>query len=216
MKVPSISGTASNPCRIENRAMATPEELLQKKELILHNELLFANRIGAAVFEKPKVNFWMILIPILFLYFVYRMQKYKQGRIKFDQDFMITRRRAMDVAVEAVSLGGSPDVERVVRESTLVDEELRKSYGAWVKVLTEYYMDLLAAKGDSFESLVRSAYKNSMNFLLELNRISTAERQFYSSLRLRLSETEGAAAIIATIEERSQQLRRDMAAGIFG
>lgn len=195
--------------------MSTPEELLPKKELILRKELLFANQIGAAVFERPKVNFWMILIPILFLYFVYRMQKYKQGRIKFDQDFMITRRRAMDVAVEALSLGGSPDVDRVVKESTLVDEELRKSYGAWVKVLTEYYMDLLAAEGDTFESLVRSAYKSSMNFLLELNRISTAERQFYSALRLRLSETKGVAAIIATIEERSQQIRRDMASGIF-
>ncbi|MHC1725735.1 MAG: NF038143 family protein [Syntrophobacteraceae bacterium] len=196
--------------------MGTPEELIRKKELILQNELVFANQIGSAVFEKPRVNFWMVLIPILFLYFIYRMQKYKQGRMKFDADFMITRRRAMEVAVEALKTDTAPDFDRVVRESSLVDDALRVPYGSWAKVLTEHYMDLLAADGDTYEALVRSAFHSSMNYLLALNRISTAERQFYSAIKPRLSETEGAAAIIATIEERSQQLRRDMTTQIFG
>jgi hypothetical protein len=57
--------------------------------------------IGAAVFEKPKVSFWMVLIPLLFLYFIYRMQRYRNGRVKFDEEFMVTRRRVMDLAVES-------------------------------------------------------------------------------------------------------------------
>ena len=66
----------------------------RRKELILDRELDFANAIGAAVFEKPRVSFWMIMIPLLFIYFIYRMQKYKDGRIKFDEEFMAARRRA--------------------------------------------------------------------------------------------------------------------------
>lgn len=186
----------------------------RKKELILARELAFANSIGAAVFEKPKVNFWMILIPILFLYFVYRMQKYKTGRMKFDQEFMATRRKAMDLAVEALEADVRPDIDQVARQSGLMDV-LERPYASWLKALVDYYSDLLAANGDSFETLVRSAYRNRTNCLLILNRLNTVEKEFYSALKPQMAATEGAAAIIAAIETNSRQLRRDLAESIF-
>ncbi len=188
--------------------------LERKKELVLQRELLFANAIGAAVFEKPKVSFWMVLIPILFVYFVYRMQKYKSGRLKFDEDFMITRRRAMDVAFEAVETGGKPAVEKVVQASDLSDA-LQEAYRSWVRVLVDYYMDLLAADGNSFDSLVRSAYRSRGNYLLVLNRLNMVEREFYIALKPQLAATEGAADVIAAIETQSQRLRRDLADRTF-
>jgi hypothetical protein len=194
--------------------MAHREELAYKKELILQQELVFANHLGAAVFERPKVSLWMILVPLLFLYFIYQMQKYRNGRMKFEEDFMLSRRRAMDVAVEAVDTDAKPDVQRVVRQSGLL-EPLHGPYEAWMSVLVEFYMDLLKADGESFESLVRSAYGSSMDYLLALNRLSTVERQFYSAMRPQFAETEGAYAIINTLEERSQQLRRSLAQQIF-
>ena len=103
------------------------KSLEHKKELILQRELLFANAIGAAVFEKPKVSFWMVLIPILFLYFVYRMQRFKSGRMKFDQEFMTTRRKAMDLAVEALETGVKPNIDRVAQESDITNT-LEKHY----------------------------------------------------------------------------------------
>jgi hypothetical protein len=188
--------------------------LERKKELILQRELAFANAVGAAVFEKPKVSFWMVLVPLLFLYFIYRMQRYKSGRMKFDEEFMTTRRRAMNLAFKAVETGTRPDIDRIARESGLT-EALEKPYASWLKVLVAFYMDLLAANGDSFESLVRSAYRNRTNYLLTLNRLSTVEREFYAAVKPQLAATEGAAAVIATIETQSQQLRRDLAENIF-
>jgi hypothetical protein len=188
--------------------------LERKKELVLQRELLFANAIGAAVFEKPKVSFWMVLIPILFVYFVYRMQKYKSGRLKFDEDFMITRRRAIDVAFEAVETGSKPAVEKVVQASDLSDA-LQEAYRSWVRVLVDYYMDLLAADGNSFDSLVRSAYRSRGNYLLVLNRLNMVEREFYIALKPQLAATEGAADVIAAIETQSQRLRRDLADRTF-
>jgi hypothetical protein len=188
--------------------------LERKKELILQRELAFANAVGAAVFEKPKVSFWMVLVPLLFLYFIYRMQRYKSGRMKFDEEFMTTRRRAMNLAFEAVEAGTRPDIDRIARESGLT-EALEKPYASWLKVLVDFYMDLLAANGDSFESLVRSAYRNRTNYLLTLNRLSTVEKEFYAAVKPQLAATEGAAAVIATIETQSQQLRRDLAESIF-
>ena len=188
--------------------------LERKKELILQRELAFANAVGAAVFEKPKVSFWMVLVPLLFLYFIYRMQRYKSGRMKFDEEFMTTRRRAMNLAFEAVETGTRPDIDRIARESGLT-EALEKPYASWLKVLVDFYMDLLAANGDSFESLVRSAYRNRTNYLLTLNRLSTVEKEFYAAVKPQLAAAEGAAAVIATIETQSHQLRRDLAENIF-
>ena len=188
--------------------------LERKKELILQRELAFSNAVGAAVFEKPKVSFWMVLVPLLFLYFIYRMQRYKSGRMRFDEEFMTTRRRAMNIAFEAVEAGSRPDIDRIARESGLT-EALEKPYATWLKVLVDFYMDLLVANGDSFESLVRSAYRNRTNYLLTLNRLGTVEREFYAAVKPQLAATEGAADVIATIETQSQQLRRDLAENIF-
>lgn len=188
--------------------------LQNKKELILQRELMFANAIGSKVFEKPKVSFWMILIPILFLYFIYRMQRFKSGRMKFDQEFMTTRRKAMDLAVEALETGFKPNIDRVARESGITDA-LEKPYASWLRTLVDYYDDLLTAEGDSFDALVRSAYHNRTNYLLTLNRLSTVEKGFYTVLKPQLAATEGAAAVIATIEEQARRLRRDLAEQIF-
>ncbi len=188
--------------------------LERKKELILQRELAFANAVGSAVFEKPKVSLWMVLVPLLFLYFIYRVQKFKNGRLNFDREFMVTRRKAMDLAVEAIETDVKPNIDRVARQSGLMDA-LEKPYASWLKALVVYYTDLLAASGDSFETLVRSAYRNRTDYLLTLNRLSTVEKDFHAALKPHMAATEGAAAIIATIEEQSRRLRREMAEQIF-
>jgi hypothetical protein len=188
--------------------------LEQKKELILQRELLFANEIGSIVFEKPKVSFWMILIPILFLYFVYRMQKFKNGRLKFNEEFMVSRRRAMEIAFESVKTRSKPNIDQAVREIGLSDA-LEKPYASWLRVLVDYYTDILSAEGDSLESLTRSAYRGKTEYLLNLNRINSVEKEFYAALKPRMADAEGADEIIAIIQRESQRLRRDLADSMY-
>lgn len=186
----------------------------RKRALILDQELAFANAIGAAVFEKPRISYWMVLIPILFLYFVYRMQKFKTGRIQFDQDFMVTRRKAMEIAIEGIETGNRPDIDAIARESGLRDV-LENPYAAWLGALVEHYTDLLSATGDSYDALVRSAYRSRTDCLLALNRLGTVEKDFYAALKSQMSTTEGAAEVIANIQEQSRQLRRELAERVF-
>ncbi len=188
--------------------------IVRKKELILKQEATFANAVGASVFEKPKVSFWMVLIPILFLYFIYRMQKYKKGRHQFDQEFLITPCRALDLAVETLESGIKPDINRLVQEYGM-QNTLEKPYAAWLRALFEYYLDLLKADGDSFDQLVHSAFRNRENYLLILNRLNTSEKDFYIELRSNMSGMEGTGDIITRIETQSQQLRRQLAEKMF-
>ena len=190
------------------------KNLEQKKELILARELAFANAIGAAVFEKPKVSYWMVLIPLLFLYFIYRMQKYKSGRMKFDEDFMVTRRRALELAVESIEGDHRIDLHQEVRQYGL-SEELEKPYVSWLNALVDHYRDLLMVEGGDYDTLVREAYHTLTNYLLLLNRLNTVEKEFYAAIKPTLAAAEGAAEIIATIEKESQQLRRDLAEQAF-
>ena len=190
------------------------KELSDKKEIILQREMVFANAVGALVLDKPKVSIWMVFIPILFLHFIYRMQSYKNQRLKFGEEFMITRRRAMDIALHAAATGCEPDIGDVIRKSSL-SEPLHKPYASWVNVLVDHYLDLLAAEGASFESLVRAAYSSRSNYLLTLNRLSVAEKAFHKALEPQLAATEGAADIISKIESHSQELRRELADHVF-
>jgi hypothetical protein len=185
----------------------TLREFVRKRDLVENHEMVFANAIGAAVFEKPKVSLWMILVPLFFLYFVFLMRKYKNDRKQFDQDFLLTRRRALNAAADAVASGQPPEIGQVVRQAGLADA-LCKPYTAWVETLTGHYMDLLAAEGDSYEALVRAAYHNRGNYLLTLNRLNTVESQFYDALRPTIEAPDNAAAeIIAIIEKEARRLR---------
>lgn len=188
--------------------------LSQKKEIVLRHETEFANSVGAGLLEKPKVSIWMIFIPILFLFFIYRMKKFKDSRIKFVEEFMTARRIAMDIALEAAEEGGKikTDISAHIPE---LSEPLKKPYISWMKTLSGYYLELLAADGEDFRSLVRKAFRNRSDYLLALNRLNTAEKEFYTALAPYLDSVEGSSGITASIESISRRLRSETAGTIF-
>lgn len=196
-------------------AGADPGALARKQGIILDAERAFANAVGAAVFEKPRVSFWMILLPFLFLYFVYRMQKYKNGRLKFDAEFMTARRQALELAAAAVASGKPPPVGRAAVQAGLPDA-LERPYAAFLAALADYYAELLRAEGESFNALARRAYRSRGNFLFALNRLSAVEKEFYAALKPFMAGTAGALEVIAAIEAHSQRLRREIAERAFG
>ncbi len=195
----------------------TLENLTRKKDIILTSELIFANEIGAVLFEKPKVSYWMIFIPILFLYFIFRMQKFKNDRIKFSEEFMSVRHEAMDFALNALDASasdGSLDMNAANRYEKF-PEPLREPYASWIKSLSSLYQDLLAADGHDFESLIRRAYRNKSNYQEALEKLNHAEKEFYMALKPMMTEVEGTAAIIAKMESESRRLRAETATRIF-
>ena len=190
------------------------KDLTQKKEIILRRELAFADEIGAAVFEKPEVSYWMVFIPILFLYFIYRMQKFKSDRMKFNEEFMSARKRAMDIALGDSATGGIAETDWAAHGSEL-PAPLQKPYIYWIKTLSSHYLEMLSASGDDFESLVRAAYRNRSDYLLALEKLNNAEKDFYTALKPLMAQVEGTADIIAIIESQSRKLRSETADRIF-
>jgi len=191
------------------------ESFAHKKDLILAREETFADAVAVSVLDKPKVSLWMILIPLLFVYFVYRQQRFTSGRRQFTEDFIKTHRRTLEAACRALESGEPPDIEKIAQSST-IPTAVKPVYKSWVQVLVDHYTDLLQADGNTFDALVRSAYADRTSFLLALNQLSRAEKDLYAALKPHLNQTtEGTGEIITAIEHHCRRLRREMAETIF-
>lgn len=190
------------------------DALNRNRHLILQEELNFARAVAVSAVEKPKTSFWLVVIPILFLYYAYLIQKYKKSLARFVDDFMVTRNRAMDLAWDTVTAGGKPAIEKSEWMAAL-HGDLQRPYSLWMGALTEYYSVLLQGQGASFAELVRGRYGNRSAYLNALNRLNSAEREFYAALKPQMKAMDGAAEIIAVVEKTSRSLRREMAERIF-
>jgi hypothetical protein len=189
--------------------------LKEKSDLIRSNETTFAYSLSAIVIEKPKISVWMILIPIILVYHMYRHKSYVEGRKSFAENFLITRDRALEAAVRSIANEGPLDELAVVKEAN-IPESTKKEYAAWVRVLMAHYKDLLLCEGDSFDALVRSAYKNKTNYLLFLNMLNKSEKRFNAALKPHLqATTKGVGEIIDRMEKGSEKLRYQEADRIF-
>ncbi len=188
-----------------------PDEPESKKETILQHERMLSDAIGSAVLEKPRVSTWMIFIPILFLFFIYRMKKFKKDQVKFIEELMTVRQAAMDDAFNTAEQG-SPGLAPVPPD---LPEPLQTPYASWLQTLSNHYLALLTAEGDDFGSLVCAAYGNRNNYLGVIHRLGMAEKGFYTALKPYLDSVEGAYDIAGKIQSESCRLRSETVSTIF-
>lgn len=187
----------------------------ENKAIILEYEEKFANSVSFAVIDRPKLSTWMILMPIIFIYYFYQLKKYADGRKAFSQHFMLTRKRSLEAAATSLEVGGKPDVESIVNMSN-APTPTHSDYREWLKVLLEHYRYLLRSKGDGIGGLIRSAYETKTNYLLFINQLSRVEKQFNAALKPFLEETtQDVDQIVESIERRCETLRREDAQSFF-
>ena len=183
--------------------------------MVLEKERLFAQAVSAVVIDKPTLSLWMILIPVIFVHFFYRLNRYSQGRKDFVKHFILTKERALDETVAALESARKPDANKLAQAAN-IPEGTSKTYRAWMKVLLDHYRDLLVCEADTYENMVRAVYKNRTNYLLFLNSLSEAEKAFDRELKPHLeAETSGINSIVNKIESCSTELRRQEASKIF-
>ena len=187
-----------------------------KKDLILDYEERFAHELGLAIIPKPTVSVWMILIPIIFVFHIYRHKKYVEGRRAFAANYLIPRRQGADETMEAIRQNRPVNIDALSAETKLPSKEAQRDYRQWLTVLMAHYRDLLTAQADDFNALVKLAYRSRSNYLLTLNQLSEAEKKLNATLQPHLEkETEDIAAVIAGIALHSTRLRRAHAQTVF-
>ena len=187
-----------------------------KKDLILDYEQRFANELGLAIIPKPKVRAWMILIPMYFVFYIYRHKKYVEGRRVFAVSFMFPRRGVADETMEALRQNRPVNLDALSAKAKLPSKEAHRNYCEWLTVLMAHYRDLLTAHADDFVALITLAYRNRSNYLLALNQLSEAEKKLNTAMRPHIKkETEDIDDFNAGIERHSTRLRLAHAQMVF-
>jgi hypothetical protein len=187
----------------------------EKHLLILENEKRFADTLALRVLDKPQLSVWMILIPIIFVHYFYRMQKFSTGRKEFADHYMIGRKRALNEALAVIRTGKNPDIDSMAKLSTM-PLEVRQQNTQLLALLVSHYIDLMRSEGDNFDSLIRCSYKTRTNYLLFINQLNQIEKALNSALKPHLTNTlEEICDIIDAIEMHSERLRRKHAEAVF-
>ena len=192
------------------------DSLTMKKEWILDQERSFARDLARGVIEVPKLSMWVILIPILLVYHLYRHNRAVKGRSAFAQHYLLSRTRSLEEACSAMAEQRPPDIDGVVAKAVDLPESARSPYRDWITVLIQHYADLLQAPGTDFKTLIHSVYRSRSNYLLLLNQLNQLEKTLNAALKNHVGQAaQSVIDTIARIENHSADLRRLQAEALF-
>jgi hypothetical protein len=192
------------------------DTLADKKKWILDQERRFARDLAGRAIETPRLSMWMILIPIILVYHVYRHKNALKGRSAFVEHYLLSRNRSLEEAFRALAEQRPPDIDGVVARAVDLPPSARPAYKAWITVLIRHYRDLLQARGADYKALVQQVFHNRSNYLIFLNQLNQLEKTLNAALNAHLTETTaGVAETIVRIEDASAQLRRLQAEALF-
>ncbi|MBM9531962.1 NF038143 family protein [Desulfoprunum benzoelyticum] len=192
------------------------ENTHQKKQYILEHESALAHQLAGLILDKPKPPIWMIFVPVFFVFFVQKMNQYKNGLKDFVENYLISRRRALEAALEAEETGISTDMKALAESMENVPVQARPLYAEWMEVLIDHYRQLLSSQGNSHAALVRSGYRNKTNFLLFCNSLNKAEKAYSMALLPELDgDNKDIAHVIEKIDVCVTDIRRRDADKIF-
>jgi len=187
-----------------------------KKQHILEHESVLAHQLAAQVLDKPKPPIWMIFVPIFFVFFVQKMNQYKSGLKDFVENYLKSRRLAVEAALEAEETGIPTDLPKLTETLGNIPDQARPLFAAWMEVLIDHYRLLLASQGNSHAALVRAGYRNKTNFLLFCNNLNKAENAYSLALLPKLDgDNKDLHHVIEKIDACVTNLRRHDADTIF-
>lgn len=188
----------------------------QKKQQILDHESQLARQLALQVLEKPKPPIWMIFVPIFFVFFIQKMNQYKSGLTEFVDNYIRSRRHALEAALEAEETGKPANVPGLVEKVGNIPEQAKPFFAEWMAVLVDHYRLLLTSQGNSHSTLVRAGYHNKTNYLLFCNCLNKAENAYSMALLPEMDgDNQDLHHVIKKIDACVTNLRRQDADAIF-
>lgn len=193
-----------------------PLSIAEKKRLILDYERDAAGKLARAVLEKPKPPLWMIFVPVFFVFFAQKMKQYSRGLEDFVDNYLKTRRKALELAVEAVEAGIPADMEIPSNIADHIPDEATIPFQTWMKALVAHYGRLLKSRGENVLALLRDSYPTETDYLLQCNVLNQAENSFNQALLSTIpGDHEDLLFVVDRMIKGLAELRRQEANALF-
>lgn len=161
------------------------EKTEENYQSILAYETRTARTIATQVLEKPELSVWMILIPIVFIPFMQRYQKYKESVNIFCSGYLYTKKIALDIAYkifknELPQEDVSTIITNIVQKKPDADPRVLSVYQKQIqeiKILWPHYLALLTTGKTKYEEMIVYHYQSETNYLSFIYKLSAAEKE---------------------------------------
>ena len=151
-------------------------------QIILEAEESFARTVALGVVVKKPLTAWHFIIPGMFIFdFLRRNSETK----RYGELFLFPRKSALHGAFEILKGDDRKQVLSRVEEDIrqwlislkLYSERLLHGHMEQIHLLIDHYIALFQAEGNSYQELVRNAYKTQDQFMGYLQRLAAAEQE---------------------------------------
>jgi Fe2+ transport system protein B len=197
--------------------------LKQKYERILARERSLANTLARSVIRPKPFGVWDIMIPMVF---ILNFMKNKQAKELFIQNFMFTKKLALQATYDMLKNGRSlEEVMAQIKEKTdtvletetegIYSDSIRQEQMKEIDLLIDHYSRLLKTDGKDYIPLVVNAYQNRQNYTAFLKQLETAEKNVSKAAQLTLGDQTDTAAL-ARLEDALARARLAEVDHIFG
>ena len=198
------------------------EQLNHNYNLILQKEQKFSKSVAFESLEKPQITVWMIIAPLYLIYWMHRARKYKQGIEAFSENFLLSKKWALEGAYEMADMGVSRQV-MMKRYEEQADrfgntEELRRLQAREIQLLLKHYHRMLTAPGKTYAELLRNAYGTRQKYEDFIKELQEAEKAISQKAINSMEDidTESAFIVASAMHEATHRLRFQEAGEILG
>jgi len=198
---------------------------LKKKFNHIYNyERYVGSAVALRVIKSKPIGVWEFLIPIVF---ILHFMRNKQSREIFIQNYMFTKRHALDAAFKMLKKGlCKQDVMAGVKDKTRIlltapqtrgiySDAIRQQQMREIDLLFDHYDKLMGGQGEDYAALVRNAYGNRMDYMEFHEALTAVEKKVSDAAR----QTLGPQADVDTllrIEKATEEVRQARIETIFG
>jgi hypothetical protein len=200
-----------------------PANLKKNFDRIYKYERFIGNSVALRVIRSKPIGVWEFLIPIVF---ILHFMRNKQSRELFIQNYMFTKRHALDAALKMLKKGlsresvisGIEDKTRALLTAPetqgIYSETIRQQQMKEIDLLFDHYSKLLGAEGEDYDVLTRNAYGSRQNYFIFHKQLKKTEKKVSDAAR----QTLGSKAdldVLLRIEKATEEIRQSQIEKIF-
>ncbi|CAB1064683.1 hypothetical protein D1BOALGB6SA_9479 [Olavius sp. associated proteobacterium Delta 1] len=191
-------------------------DLKKKFNHIYNYERFIGSSVALRVIQSKPIGIWEFLIPIVF---ILHFMRNKQSRELFIQNYMFTKRHALDAAFKMLKKGLSQeDVISGVEEKTralltapetqgIYSDTIRQQQMDEIELLFDHYGRLLGVEGGDYDALARNAYGSRPNYVIFHEQLKSAEKKVSDAARQTLGSKADVEALLR-IESATEDVRQ--------
>jgi len=190
-------------------------DLKKKYNHIYNYERAIGSSVALKVIQSKPIGVWEFLIPIVF---ILHYMRNKQSRELFIQNYMFTKRHALDAAFKMLKKGLSREeaiagIETQTRAlltapetQGIYSDTIRQQQMCEIELLFDHYGKLLGGKGENYDALARNAYGSRPTYVKFHERLKSAEKKVSDAARQTLGAKADVDALLR-IEKATEDIR---------